>query len=74
MPAIYVLAHRALQKAHHLLGLEWPVQLRACIDAAKHRDSQTVILNPIGTLSDIDQLDQQPIFDQRHEHFLSQLA
>ena len=62
------------KKGHHLFGIERPVQLGAVVTAPQHRNDQAITLELRLALGDVDQLYQQAMIDQRHQHSLGHFA
>jgi hypothetical protein len=62
------------EEGHYLFGIEWPVQLCRIIAAPQHRNDQSVPLEQRLVIGDIDQLDQQAVFNKGHQHGFGHFA
>jgi hypothetical protein len=62
------------QKRDDFISAEWPAQFSPGVDAAQHRNSQTVSFEPRFIVSDIDQFNQQAMLNERHQLGLSDFA
>lgn len=65
---------QSTQKGHNLICAERPVEFRSGIDPTQYWNSQAVSLIPGFIFSNIDQFDQQPMLDERHELGFSDLT
>lgn len=65
------------QEGDYLIGVKRPVKFDTGIDPAQHRDAQSIGVDQrlaLRTITDIHQLYEQAMVNERHQHTLSDLA